>query len=187
MDIATILLLALALAMDAFAVALAAGAALGRADRRQLFRLSFHFGLFQFLMPVAGWFAGVQVERLIAAFDHWIAFALLAFIGGKMIRESFDHAAARYRTDMTKGMSLVLLSVATSIDALAVGFSLAVVDVSILMPSVVIGLVAGGMTLLGMRLGEKISGRLGRRMELAGGIVLILIGARIVLEHVGIF
>jgi putative Mn2+ efflux pump MntP len=183
MDFVTILLLALALAMDAFAVALAAGAALGRANRRQLFRLSFHFGLFQFLMPIIGWFAGVQVEHFIEAFDHWIAFALLAFIGGKMIRESIDHAAERYRSDMTKGMSLVLLSVATSIDALAVGFSLAVVNVAILLPSVIIGLVAGGMTLTGMRLGEKISGRFGRRMELVGGIVLILIGIRIVIEH----
>jgi manganese efflux pump family protein len=183
MDILTLLFIAFALAMDAFAVSISAGAYLVKADARQTFRLAFHFGLFQFMMPVIGWFAGSSFAELIASVDHWIAFGLLAAIGGKMVLESFSSEHDAVRKDVTKGLSLITLSIATSIDALAVGLSLSMLNVEIIAPSLVIGVVAGGMSFLGIRLGEKASHHLGRHMEFIGGVILILIGVRILAEH----
>jgi manganese efflux pump family protein len=183
MDLAEVLLIAFALAMDAFAVALSTGAYLVRVNVRQTFRLVFHFGLFQFFMPILGWVAGAQLLRFMSAFDHWIAFALLAFIGGRMVSSAFQTRADEIRGDVTRGMSLVALSVATSIDALAVGLSLAVIDTPIVFPSLIIGLIAAFMTFLGLRLGERFSAAFGKKMELAGGIILICIGAKILFEH----
>ncbi len=174
--------IALALAMDAFAVALGTGAVLQRLTGRHIFRLSFHFGLFQGLMPVIGWLAGLTLVEWIAAWDHWIAFGLLAFVGGRMIREAF-HEEKPAATDPTRGLTLVLLSVATSIDALAVGFSLSLLGVSIWLPAVVIGLVAGALTIIGMLLGDRIGSRWGSRVEIFGGIILVLIGLKILWEH----
>jgi putative Mn2+ efflux pump MntP len=184
MDLLTLLGIAVALAMDAFAVALATGMNLSALTGRHLFRLGFHFGLFQALMPIIGWLAGQTVQQRIAAWDHWIAFGLLAFVGGHMLKEAFaepdDKATAN---DPTRGMSLVLLSVATSIDALAVGFSLSVLGVSIWTPAVVIGLVAGALTVAGMLLGRRAGDRWGPRVEIVGGLLLIGIGLKILFEH----
>lgn len=181
----TLIGIAVGLAMDAFAVSIAAGLALKRVDARQTFRLAWHFGLFQAFMPVIGWLAGLSVERWIAPIDHWIAFGLLATIGGRMIHESFaDHDDDRRRAvDPTRGWSLVVLSVATSIDALAVGLSLALLGVSIWYPAVVIGLVAFAFTAAGLHVGGRFGSRLGTRMETVGGAVLIAIGVRILIEH----
>lgn len=182
----TLIGVAVGLAMDAFAVSIGAGLTLKTVDARQTLRLAWHFGLFQALMPIIGWLAGLSVERWIAPVDHWIAFGLLAVIGGKMIHEALkDDDEETRRGDPTKGWSLVLLSVATSIDALAVGLSLALLDVSIWWPAVVIGLVAGAFTTVGMQLGKRFGALLGRRMESVGGIVLIAIGVKIVVEHLG--
>jgi len=181
----TLIGVAVGLAMDAFAVSIGAGLTLKTVDARQTFRLAWHFGLFQALMPIIGWLAGLSVERWIAPVDHWIAFGLLAVIGGKMIYEALKDDEETRRGDPTKGWSLVLLSVATSIDALAVGLSLALLDVSIWWPAVVIGLVAGAFTTMGMQLGKRFGGLLGRRMEVVGGIVLIAIGVKILVEHLG--
>lgn len=176
---------AVALAMDAFAVALAIALSLKTPSRGQVFRLAFSFGLFQFIMPVAGWFAGRGLHAFIRGFDHWMAFGLLTFIGGKMILESAvigreeDDAGC----DPTRGASLVILSVATSIDALAVGLSVSLLGVEILFPAVVIGLVAFLLTVVGMRLGPFVGRILGKRMEAVGGIVLIAIGLKILVEH----
>lgn len=183
MDIAAVLLIAFALAMDAFAVALSTGAYLVKANVRQTFRLSFHFGLFQFFMPILGWAAGVQLVRFIEDFDHWIAFVLLAFIGGRMIAASFGRVEDHVRHDVTRGLSLVSLSVATSIDALAVGLSLAVIETPIVVPSLIIGIVAAAMTLLGLRLGERLSAAFGKKMEFAGGLILVCIGLKILFDH----
>jgi putative Mn2+ efflux pump MntP len=185
MDLLTLVLLAIALGIDAFAVSLSAGAYLVRADARQTFRLSFHFGLFQFFMPVLGWLAGLELVHVIRAVDHWVAFCLLALIGGKMIWESL-HGSEKMRKDVTRGWSLVALSVATSIDALAVGFSLSLIGMEIVFPAVLIGVVAAMMSLIGVRLGERVSGMFGRRVEFFGGAVLIFIGIRIVLQHTGV-
>ncbi|MBU0743167.1 manganese efflux pump MntP family protein [bacterium] len=184
MSMLEILPLAVALAMDAFAVSVGAGAA-GRArGARATFRLAFHFGLFQFIMPVIGWLAGSTVARRVASVDHWIAFALLAWIGGGMIRAAF-RADENDRPDPSRGWSLVLLSVATSIDALAVGFSLALLGVRIWQPSVVIGLVAAAFSAVGHRGGDRLGRRFGKRAEFTGGVILAGIGVKILVEHLG--
>jgi putative Mn2+ efflux pump MntP len=184
MDLLTLLGLAVALAMDAFAVALGAGLTLSRLDGGHLFRFGFHFGLFQGMMPILGWLAGLSIQKWIADYDHWIAFALLGFVGGKMIREALSaRDEERAGSDPTRGMTLIMLSVATSIDALAVGLSLAVLGVSIWLPALVIALVAAVFTVAGMLLGRRIGARWGPRVEIVGGLVLIGIGVRILVEH----
>lgn len=170
--------------MDAFAVSIGVGLTLRQVSGRQTFRLAWHFGLFQALMPILGWLAGLTVERWIAAFDHWVAFTLLAVVGGRMIYEAFQEPSPeKDACDPTRGMSLVVLSVATSIDALAVGLSLGVIGEQIWYPAVVIGVVAGVLTVVGLQLGRRFGAALGRRMEVLGGVVLVGIGVKILVEH----
>ena len=183
MDWITILGIAVALAMDAFAVALAAGAVIDRLTHRHLFRLGFHFGLFQAMMPVAGWLVGVTVQKWMSAFGHWIAFVLLMVVGGRMIHEAFDEERDKDASDPTRGFTMVMLSVATSIDALAVGLSLALLNVSVWAPAAVIGVVAGVLTVVGMLLGRRLGENWGKRVEICGGLVLCIIGLKILLEH----
>lgn len=181
-----IIAIAVALAMDAFAVALAAGVTLKQISLRQNFRLAWHFGLFQAMMPILGWSGGITIRQWIQAFDHWIAFGLLVFVAQGMLRGAFaKEKDSDAQKDPTRGMTMVLLSVATSIDALAVGFSLAVIDVSIWTPALVIGLVAGAFTTAGLHLGKAIGSmpRLSRYAEILGGIVLLMIGINILREH----
>jgi manganese efflux pump family protein len=179
---------ALGLAMDAFAVSLGLGLSLRPATGGQTFRLAFHFGLFQFLMPVLGWAAGENLVRYIGAYDHWVAFALLLGVGGKMIVESLqpEKEPGSQRSDPTRGASLFVLSVATSLDALAVGLSLAALHVSVIFPAAIIGLVAFAMTVIGMKLGPALGKVIGRRAELLGGVVLILIGVKILFDHLSV-
>lgn len=184
MDLIVLIGIAIGLAMDAFAVSIGVGIALGGASRRQTFRLAWHFALFQALMPVAGWFVGTTVHHLVASWDHWLAFGLLSIIGGRMIWDAVRgdvHTAVR--ADPTRGWSLVVLSVATSIDALAVGFSFAALGVEVWGPAVVIGLTAGLMTLIGIHGGVYVGRRFGARMEAIGGGILIAIGCWIVVQH----
>jgi len=184
MDPLSLFALALALAMDAFAVALCSGIALPRLTGRHLFRLGFHFGLFQALMPIIGWIAGLTIRAWIVSFDHWVAFGLLSLVGGKMLWEALVLAEEDRRSgDPTRGMTMVMLSVATSIDALAVGLTLATLGISIWIPALVIGLVAGGMTICGMFLGRRIGCKWGPRVEILGGLILIGIGVKILVEH----
>ena len=183
MSFLTIFILALALAMDAFAVSITVGVVLPRLSFRRIFRLSWHFGLFQLLMPIIGWTAGMSVRNLIAQFDHWIALVLLATVGAKMIYESIKNESSAERRDPTRGLSLIILSLATSIDALAVGFSLALLGMSIWLPCLIIGLVAGLLTFIGLHLGRQLGKRFGRIMEIIGGLILIAIGAKILIQH----
>jgi putative Mn2+ efflux pump MntP len=184
MSTLTLVGIAIGLAMDAFAVAIGAGLQLCQVTNRQKFRLAWHFGLFQAFMPILGWLAGLTLVEYIEPVDHWIAFGLLAFIGGKMIYEALKHQEEEVdRCDPTKGWSLVLLSIATSIDALAVGLSLAVLGVDIWFPAIVIGIVAGVLTVVGLELGTRFGALLGRRMEVVGGLILIGIGVKILVEH----
>lgn len=180
----SLLTLAVALALDAFAVAVVAGLNLEALTRRHLFRLGFHFGLFQAMMLAIGWFFGRAVQGLISSSDHWIAFALLAFVGGRTVWEALhDKADDRCATDLTIGWDLVLLSVATSIDALAVGVSLGILGTRILIPALVIGVTAAVLTLVGMGLGRRIGPLWGKRVEILGGVVLIAIGLKILWTH----
>ena len=168
--------------MDAFAVAVATSVTLGRVTGRQVFRFSFHFGLFQAMMPLAGWFAGRSVQQYIAGWDHWVAFGLLVFVGGRAIYGAFKPADAP-RPDPTRGLTLLMLSVATSIDALAVGLSLGMLQVAIWYPILIIGVVTFGLTVSGMLLGARLGPRFGRWTEFFGGLVLIAIGLKILIEH----
>ncbi|MBP2687831.1 MAG: hypothetical protein H6Q83_18 [Deltaproteobacteria bacterium] len=172
--------------MDAFAVAIATGIVLGTVSGRQTFRLAFHFGLFQFLMPVIGYLAGMTVERHIQGYDHWIAFGLLGYIGGKMVYEGIrgEGGEGNGGKDPTRGMSLVVLSMATSIDALAVGISLGVLhSEGIFYPGVVIGIVACAFTAAGLHLGKRLGTVFGKRMEVVGGLILVAIGVKILFDH----
>jgi putative Mn2+ efflux pump MntP len=179
----SILIIAIGLGMDAFSVAVGVGANSRALSLMPALRLSFHFGLFQFLMPIAGWFAGSTVANIIAAYDHWIAFGLLAVVGGKMIVESFSQEEKVFTTDPTRGITLIMLSVATSIDALAVGLGFAFLKIPILIPSIIIGIVAFCMTAMGMFFGDKLGKVFGRRVGIVGGVILIVIGVKIVIEH----
>jgi putative Mn2+ efflux pump MntP len=189
LDTLTLVVTAFALAMDAFAVSIASGVTLKKVSIRQTFRLAFHFGFFQALMPVIGWSGGLTVRSLIEHYDHWVAFLLLALVGGHMIREAFHKDQdKKEKNDPTKGITLLMLSVATSIDALAVGLSLSILNISIWFPALIIGIVAALATGVGLHIGKRVgaSSHLSQYAECIGGIVLLLIGVRILYEH-GVF
>lgn len=180
----TILGIAVGLGMDSFAVSLAAGSSQPRLSPRVLFRMAWHFGLFQLLMTVAGWYLGTGIDRYISHYDHWIAFGLLGYVGIKMIKESFTSSPDSIAVnDPTRGWTLIMLSIATSIDAFAVGLSMAFLGVRIWMPCAVIGLVTVVMTTVGMVCGKSLGAAFGKRMMLIGGLILIGIGVRILFTH----
>lgn len=183
MDTLSLLLIALGLSMDAFAVSVTTGGIITCNHMRNALRMAFYFGLFQAVMPLAGWFGAGQLRAYIVTIDHWIAFALLVFIGGKMIvgavRGSDDKMICE---PLTTGI-LFMLAVATSIDALAVGISFACLNIAIVTPVIVIGLVTFMVSLLGFRIGVRMGHFFENRIEIAGGIILIMIGVRILVEH----
>jgi len=190
MTLLSTFIIAVALAMDAFAVSIGVGITLKKISARQTFRLSWHFGLFQAFMPVIGWILGATVRQAVESYDHWVAFILLALVGGNMVRsalqpEDKDESSPK---DPTKGMTMVMLSIATSIDALAIGFSLSILKISIFFPVIVIGIVAGAFTIVGLHLGKRIGSypKLNTSMEIMGGMVLWCIGLHILYEH-GVF
>lgn len=183
MNTLEIILIAFGLAMDAFAVSITAGTSGKLEGKRGIFRLSFHFGLFQAVMPLIGWFAGIYVAHLIRAVDHWVAFGLLLFVGIRMIRASFQAVGETIQTDPSRGFSLIMLSVATSIDALAVGLSLAMIHINIWYPCVVIGIITAALSVVGILAGKSLGKKLGLRMDFLGGVILILIGVRVLLTH----
>jgi len=188
MSLLTLIGIAVALAMDAFAVAIAVGISLKSIHYRQVFRLAWHFGLFQAMMPVIGWAAGTTVRSHIQDYDHWIAFALLTLVGGNMLREAFfgDEEENGAGKDATRGLTLVVLSVATSIDALAVGITFAFLTVDILPAVHFIGFTTLVLSFLGVVIGNRFGLALKSKAEIAGGSVLVLIGLKILFEHLGI-
>ena len=183
MSLIEILLLAVGLSMDAMAVSLCAGAAGFAPTLRPALRIAFHFGFFQGAMPVLGWLAGSTIAPLVEQFDHWLAFLLLAFVAVRMFRSGTVDDPPDPSCDPTRGSTLVLLSIATSIDALAVGFSLALLSTPILIPCLAIGLVTFLLSYAAARLGGRINLRFGKRIEILGGVVLLCIGLRILIEH----
>ena len=178
----SIIAIAVSLALDAFAVSLVAGATIRSITYRHVFRLAWHFGLFQFMMPIIGWLVGNTMFGYLEAIDHWIAFGLLTAIGGKMIRESFQEIQ-EFTKDITRGWTLIGLSLATSIDALAIGLTLSAIQVRIWYPSVIIGVVALLFSVAGIFLGRKTGKLLGKKFELLGGVILIAIGIKILISH----
>jgi manganese efflux pump family protein len=178
------LAIAIALAMDAFAVAIVTGLTVRRLTNHHFFRLAFHFGIFQSGMFAGGWFFGNAIHNSVERFDHWIAFTLLTIVGVNIIRESLrSEHNERAPADPTAGWQLVMLSLATSVDALAVGFSLAMINTLVTATALAIGLTTAAFTLTGMLLGHRIGRLWGRRVELLGGAILIVIGSKILLDH----
>lgn len=183
LDILTIVLISIGLSMDAFAVSLGVGTCGQIKDLRGKIRLPLHFGIFQSGMTVLGWVAGFTIVQYVSRFDHWIAFGLLAWVGINLVKSSFDKDSKAFDCDPSTGKMLVILSVATSIDALAVGLSIAFIQVPVLLSVIMIGVVAFLFSIVGISMGARLGESFGKRMELLGGIILLFIGIRIVITH----
>jgi putative Mn2+ efflux pump MntP len=183
-DFTTVFITAIGLSADCFAVALSISISHAGLSLRKYFRFPIAFGLFQAIMLILGWLAGRTIVEFISSYDHWFAFALLVIIGGKMIWESFHEKEEGAGKDINKWFTLLALSVATSIDSLAVGLSYAFLDVDILLAGVITGLISFIVPLIGYYIGKKVGELVGKRAEIAGGVILILIGLRILLEHI---
>lgn len=184
MELVTSFFIATGLAMDAFAVSLGIGTT-GRAhDPRSKFRLAFHFGFFQGAMTLLGWLLGSTIAGFIGSIDHWVALALLAYVGISMIRSGLNPDEECYQSNPSKGKTLMMLCVATSLDAMAVGLGMAMLHTPVLFPSLVIGFVTGALSTFGLFAGTQLGAAFGKRMEILGGLILIAIGLRIVYTHI---
>ncbi|MDP8226457.1 MAG: manganese efflux pump MntP family protein [Candidatus Celaenobacter polaris] len=183
MSLFQILLVAVGLAMDAFAVSLASGFSLKRSYLFWSCIIALFFGGFQALMPVIGWFGGNLFREYIEKFDHWIAFGLLIIIGCRMIYEAFCSHQEKKLIRPTNLFVLFGLAIATSIDALAVGLSFSLLDTRIFLPALLIGVVTFALSFCGVMMGKSLGAKWGERAHVFGGIVLILIGIKILFEH----
>lgn len=181
-----ILLIAVGVSADAFAVSLSQGVTLRRFRWRDALLIAGLFGVFQALMPLLGWLLGKGFADAISGVDHWIAFGLLALIGGKMLWEAFHDDEDEDEEQSLDLRGLLILAVATSIDALAVGVSFAVLPVNLPLALTVIGVVTFVISLVGVRLGRSVGSWLGKPAEILGGLILIGIGVRILLSHTGV-
>ena len=183
MEFITITLISIGLAMDALAVSLCIGTAGQISALRGKIRLAAHFGIFQSGMTALGWLAGETIVQYVKGFDHWIAFALLGYVGFNLIRSGFDKDGKAFEQDPSTGKVLVMLSFATSIDAFAVGLSISFLGVPILLSVVMIGLVALLLSALGLFAGIRLGEAFGKRMEILGGLILLGIGIRVIWDH----
>ncbi len=187
MTVLEIWLIAVSLAMDCLAVSIASGISMKKIRWRVMLCAAFSFGFFQALMPFLGWLGASRFSHLIEQVDHWIAFGLLLFLGGKMVLESFKKDDCKHDYNLANPKVLLALSVATSIDALAVGVTFAFLGMNdvqaILLPVLVIGLVAFALSMAGLLFGVFFGCRYRLRMELWGGLVLMAIGVKILVEH----
>lgn len=181
----TIIVIAIGLAMDAFAVSIASGVSLKCFKANLAFRVALFFGGFQAIMPLIGWLAGKSFSQYIEAYDHWIAFGMLSIIGGKMIYESTVIDEVESKCDPHNLLILFGLAIATSIDALAVGLSFSMLSVSIVEPVLVIGVITFVLSFAGVYIGDKFGSLFENKMEIIGGVILILIGTKILLQHLG--
>jgi manganese efflux pump family protein len=184
-DLISIFLIAIGLSADCFAVALSSGISARNHSWIRILRVALSFGIFQALMPLIGWLIGRTVIDFISGFDHWVAFALLGFVGGKMLWESFRHENEdeEKAADISRGWLLITMSLATSIDALAVGLSFAFLNIQVSLASPIIGIVAMFITIIGFLVGKHAGKLLGERAEALGGLILIVIAFRILLSH----
>jgi putative Mn2+ efflux pump MntP len=183
MEFITITIIAVGLAMDAFAVSIVSGSTYKQLRIKHAFRIALFFGGFQAFMPLIGALAGLTVKQRIEAYDHWVAFALLAAVGGKMIYESFQFKPAQKDIDPSNILVLLGLSVATSIDALAVGITLPLITSSIAAAVIIIGLVTFVLSYLGVFIGKHLGHFFESRIEAVGGLILIGLGLKILLKH----
>ena len=183
MDMPTVMLIAVGLAMDCFAVSITNGITMRNTEINYALKIAMFFGLFQAGMPIIGWLAGLGVIEFISSFDHWTAFGLLCVIGGKMIYESTKIEPKKKEAKIQSISVLLMLSIATSIDALAVGLSFAFLKVAIVIPIIVIGTMTFLLSFIGVFAGNKFGGFFGKRIETVSGLVLIGIGIKILAEH----
>ncbi|WP_439185667.1 manganese efflux pump MntP [Carboxylicivirga taeanensis] len=183
MDILTLVVMASALAMDSFAVSITAGISLKRFKAVTMLRISLIFALFQGLMPVLGWFLGINFVELICNFDHWVVFILLTLIGGKMVYEALQHQEAAHYINIYSNKTVAALGFATSVDALAVGFSFSLLDVEISLPAIIIGVTTFIFSFAGLTIGLKLGSIFRTKIELIGGIILIGIGIKVLVSH----
>jgi putative Mn2+ efflux pump MntP len=180
----TLILIAVGLAMDAFAVSIASGVVIKRLHVKQALRIAIFFGFFQAIMPVMGWLAGIALKDFISGVDHWVAFGLLSAIGCKMIYESLKLESNKKECNSLNVSVLLIFSIATSIDALAVGVSFAFLRIAIISPVVAIGVITFLLSFLGVYTGNRLGHFFERKIELIGGLLLIGIGIKILLEHI---
>ena len=183
MGLFTIIIIAVGLAMDAFAVSIVSGAAYKQLKIKHAFRLAVFFGGFQALMPLIGSLAGLSIKQYIANYDHWVAFALLSAVGCKMIYESFKIKPDDKNFDPSNIFTLLILSIATSIDALTVGITLPLLALSLIKAVIIIGLITFLLSYIGVSVGRKFGHFFESKIEALGGLVLIALGAKILLEH----
>ncbi|MGQ1908150.1 manganese efflux pump MntP [Marinifilum sp. RC60d5] len=183
MELISIYLIALGLSVDSFAASVCSGLAIKNIRFHQAVKIAFFLALFQGGMPIIGWFAGWELKDLIKDFDHWIAFILLAGLGSRMIYESYNSKGSQHNFNPLKTSVLLCISIATSIDALVVGFSMAIIAEQIWIPAIIIGSVTFIVSMTGLLLGKKVGSRLRQKSEFFGGFVLICIGLKILIEH----
>lgn len=183
MDLITIIVIAVGLAMDAFAVSIVSGSAYRQLHVKHALRMAVFFGGFQAFMPLIGSLAGLSVKDYIADYDHWVAFGILGAVGGKMIYESFKIKSVEDNFDPSNIFVLLVLSIATSIDALAVGLTLSLIAGSIVVAVIVIGLITFTLSYLGVSIGKKFGHFFENRIEMLGGVILIGLGVKILVEH----
>jgi len=184
MDILTVIILAIGLSMDSFAVSIGCGLTEQKISFRHAVKISFSLAFFQGILPIAGWFMGTEIKGYVENIDHWIAFLLLLFLGGKMIYESLKKDDGGKMTDIYSWRHIITLSIATSIDALVVGFSYALASSrNIFGGALIIGAVTFFFAMVGIRIGKDVGSSLGPKVELLGGVILIGIGLKILLQH----
>jgi len=182
-DVYSLLLLSVGLAMDAFSVATVTGFGLGRIKIRDAARMSISFGAAHTLMAIAGWVLGSTIVNLVSDYDHWVAFLLLAFVGGRMVKDGLDGDGEVDPNEILGAVSLLMFTVAVSIDALAVGLSFRLEDLPMLVPSLFMGKGTLLFTFVGLLVGNRTGKAFGKKAQIMGGLVLIGIGARIVFTH----
>ena len=185
MGVVEILLISLGLAMDAFAVSVCKGLAMKKMSWKKAIIIGLYFGVFQAVMPTIGFFLGTTFERFITNIDHWIAFILLVGIGINMIKEAFDEESEN-GNDNVDIKTMLVLSMATSIDALAIGITFACLKMHILIPVITIGVTTFIISVIGVKIGNRFGDKYEKKAETMGGVILILLGTKILLEHLGI-
>jgi putative Mn2+ efflux pump MntP len=184
MSMLSIVGMAFALALDAFAVSITGGVVIKERKVRHAVRIALFFGGFQAVMPLLGWLAGAGLKGWLGGFEHWLAFGLLTFIGCKMIYEAFKLEPIERARNILAVSALLLLSIATSIDALAVGVTLSVLHEPIMLPAIIIGVITFAVSLIGVFIGDRCGHLFESKIEVVGGLVLIGIGVRILVEHI---
>ena len=185
MEFLTIFLIAIGLSMDSFAVSITSGLVLSRIDFKNAAKIAFSLGFFQALMPTLGWLIGIKIQSYIESFDHWIAFGLLFIIGIKMILESLKSDENDKNFNPLNPKILLMISLATSIDALVVGISFAFIEYKWFLSGMIIGATTFIISMLGILFGKKMGSRFGNKMEILGGLILIFLGTRILFQHLG--